>query len=352
MDRLDFGEGFYLSPNYGTNRINEEYFDLALFAAYYIIDCAYQAGIFGGYGSSDATKARDALAQRIVEIANSADTPAENKTDQLCNALNEANIAYNEEQRRLSLANDGTSVKIGEMQTLAVDRDTRPTFLEILMAFLNYKRTIRDTFKTVSDSCMRNNRVLGVVNCYLGKVINDISRYDRNKNNDVIWILNFKRKDNTYIVRAEGYSFANFSDISKYDNSIISRCIKGIEARREHNQQLESTENPIEQEKQIQKKCIAWWIIAIIIAAALIGGFGLFMSFTNYIAFSAINIVAPLIAALSFTVAIAVPIGIAIKKRCNCFACSVNSVSKLEKAFGEEVRNLEHLNPGEDANLQ
>jgi hypothetical protein len=55
------------------------------------------------------------------------------------------------------------------------------------------------------------------------------------------------------------------------------------------------------------------------------------MSFTSYITFSAINIVAPLIAALGLAAAIALPVGIAIKKYCNrsCY----NELNKLVERF-------------------
>jgi hypothetical protein len=80
---------------------------------------------------------------------------------------------------------------------------------------------------------------------------------------------------------------------------------------------------------------VKWRIIAIIAASVLVSGFGFFMSFTSYIAFSAINIVAPLIATLGLAVAIALPVGIAIKERCDCSCCN-----KPDKQYGEQIINL------------
>jgi hypothetical protein len=81
---------------------------------------------------------------------------------------------------------------------------------------------------------------------------------------------------------------------------------------------------------------VKWWIIAIIAASILVSGFGFFMSFTSYIAFSAINIVAPLIAALGLAAAIALPVGIAIKKYCDHPCCSKLYAKLHNRSVDEE----------------
>jgi hypothetical protein len=88
---------------------------------------------------------------------------------------------------------------------------------------------------------------------------------------------------------------------------------------------------------------VKWWIIAIIATSVLVSGFGFFMSFTSYITFSAINIIAPLIAALGLAATIALPVGIIIKKYCNSSCCN-----ELVERFRNHPKSEEPLLGGND----
>jgi hypothetical protein len=70
------------------------------------------------------------------------------------------------------------------------------------------------------------------------------------------------------------------------------------------------------------------------------------MSFTSYITFSAINIVAPLIAALGLAAAVVLPVGIAIKKYCDYSCC--DKLNELVERFHNHSEDKEQLLGGND----
>jgi hypothetical protein len=324
MNDLDFSRGFYFPNNSDLDRLNQEYFDIALLASYYVIDCAYQAGIFGPIYNVSAITARDSLAIKIFDIS-VGHSNAEYKSSELLSALNLANIGYDEKNHGLIKTNDNdVDLQVGRMKELVVDENDDSTILEVLLAYLNYQITVNSSSitKHASDSYMCGNIVYDFVNFFLNSTLTPETS-DTTFTCEHICIISFRR--NSMVGDACEYvSPTYFNDVCAYQGSIISRCVSNIKQR-----YLQEQNSSHAKDKETNTKSrVAYWIIAIIVASILVSGFGFFMSFTSYITFSAINIVAPFIAALGLAAAVALPVGIASKKYCDC-SCGNKLVEKF-----------------------
>jgi hypothetical protein len=321
-----FSGCFYLTPEVypfrsaKTEEIEQRLFDFSLFSSFYIIDCIHKQGLFEKE-DHDAIVERNRFVERILGIARSTNC-AKRKSQQLCEEFCKSGIKYDRFNSQLCFSEvcDKFNIpNIGEMIAMPLsikgDQDYHPSVLEVSLAYLNHERTLDNLSKYTLGERLSSNWVPCFMNLFLRK-----ANAERISTPCLLNILNFTAIGNMYpklymkfdeIMQLDP-GFADGAEITtqcaRYMQTIIQR--KSIDDFRANTQI-----------RKRHKKIKLSIFIALSIIFFLIGGFGLFMNFTNYIIFNLANIAAPCIAAFGF-IAAAVCIVIATKKKCDCYRCS------------------------------